>query len=312
MAKKTVEGPSNAAEIARLMQSGAPSVVVAPKQRKQLGGPQFDRGQKVAQESVQIEPGNETKESGRATKLHGKSASAAMDQIPADPDAARAILKMLGYEPARRIPVKDAEAGLSKEQMAELRAAHKFLGQTYKGDYTEKLASQLEYLKDSGYELARISDKNGPMGIASGWHLGKTGFQIDYLSLMEFPRDGSRDVAAGLAIMRLMASRHHAQALWVEVDPEMRAHYEKAGFQSIASPGGPEKLEMMVFAFPGTDVARRLEENPASLWKDHVDAWYDANWAHLPREQRSEGEKARAEIKAAADRGDMIWIQTLP
>jgi hypothetical protein len=311
MSKELTTKSATSTDLVRIQQGTTDPIARTEKTpgKTQLEKPAFDGDQRRAEQSVHTEPGHETRPKGTATKLHGKSAAAHL--VPASPDEARETLKRLGYETSKRISPKAAEEGLDAAQLAQVQDAHAFLQKTYKDDYAEKLESQLEYLKDSSYELTRVSDKSGAMGIASGWHLGKTGFQIDYLSPMEFPREGSNDVQAGLSLMRLMASRHHASALWVEVDSDMKAHYAKAGFKTIAQPGGPEGLEMMVL--PLTKEAKaRVKDDPKGLWKDHVDSWYDANWGHLEGSARKEGDAARDQIKGAADRGQMIWIQALP
>ncbi len=152
--------------------------------------------------------------------------------------------------------------------------------------------------------------------MVSGWHLGKTGFQIDYLTAIEYPRSGadrSRDVSAGLAILRQIANRHHAKALWVEVDAKMRDNYAAAGFSDFAKPDptDPAGLTMMVLPLDAA-MAQRLTHEPAAVWQEHVQSWYASNWDDLNSRAAAPARAALARMDAAAQHGECIWFQALP
>lgn len=245
-------------------------------------------------------------------------------QIPATNAAADRLLGSVGVrisEPLGRTAAtregRAATAGELKASESELRPAHALLKRLYKGVYTEKVSAEATYAQDKDYQLRTLSDDQGAYGVASGWFLGKTGFQIDYLSPIEHPRPGleERDVTAGLAMMRKLAHAHGAQALWVEVDAEMRGHYEKAGFVDFASPqkDDPSGLTMMVLPLSakmkgtlGTD------EGKAKVWAEHITAWYEANWADHGGVGAPGAQEALEKMRADLGRGERTWFQALP
>lgn len=226
-------------------------------------------------------------------------------RVPADGNASRLILTTVGVTTSKRLT-----------GAADIRVANALLSKLYKGNHTETAEAEIAYARDSRYELRLVMDQRSGgavYGVASGWHLGKTGFQIDYLSPIEFPRGGAnaqRDIAAGLALMQQMASRHHAQALWVEVDDIMRPNYEAAGFRAFARPhpSDPAGLTMMVLTLTPTSDAK-LTSDPVGVWREHITTWYKSNW----EDPKSPG--ARAALNAMhrdADRGELTWFQALP
>jgi hypothetical protein len=200
---------------------------------------------------------------------------------------------------------------------AEIAVAHGLLQKLYKGVHTETLGAEVAYASSSRYEMRTASDRGAsePFGVASGWHLGPTGFQIDYLSAIEMPRKGqeSRDITAGLCLMKQMATRHHAGALWVEVDPDMRAHYEKAGFKDFAQPhsNDPSQLTMMVLPL-NNQMTARLRDDSTGLWTDHVEAWYKANWDSLKGPDAVPAREALELMRTDAAAGKRTWFQALP
>jgi hypothetical protein len=229
-----------------------------------------------------------------------------VQQVPSTGQAARAMLADVQIDTGRKLTTKE-----------EIAPAHRLLTEKYKDSYTETLKAEVEYAKDSSYEIRLVTDKKSgeAYGVASGWHLGKTGFQIDYLSPIEFPREGqeTRDVTAGLAIMRQMANRHHSSGLWVEVDEDMRKHYAAAGFKEIATPHPEDPAQLTMMYLPLTSEAKkRFEEDPNGLWKDHVQAWYAANWDSLKGPDSAEAREAIRQMHSAADNGKRVWIQKLP
>jgi hypothetical protein len=237
---------------------------------------------------------------------HPSGFNQSLGQVPANGDAARIMLESVQIATSGKLQTR-----------AEIAPAHKILKAKYKEDYAETLKAEVEYAKDSHYEIRLVTDKvsKEDFGVASGWHLGKTGFQIDYLSPIEWPREGneSRDVTAGLAIMRQMANRHHASGLWVEVDEEMRKHYDAAGFKVIAQPHPEDKAQLTMMYLPLTKEAEeRFEKDPTGLWKDHIGAWYEANWDSLKGTDAAPARDALGKMYRAADNGQRVWIQSLP
>ena len=119
----------------------------------------------------------------------------------------------------------------------------------------------------------------------------------------------------GQALMKQMATRHHASALWVEVDPEMRKNYEKAGFVDFATPNrdDPAQLTMMVLPL-SNEMKKRLgsEEGKAKVWDEHITSWYKANWDSLKGPDAAPAQDALAKMRADLKNGQRTWFQALP
>lgn len=307
----TTKLSTHAAHAATTAQAG--SVTEAAVQNVTARDPQAGRTPGAARADVGMDPRrtsagvaqNLVTDRGFCGTPHPSRSNSAMARVPADGAAARKLLASVGIETSGR---------LTNE--GDIRKAHGLLSRIYKENHTETAEAEIGYAKDSSYEIQLVKDRGRAYGVASGWHLGKTGFQIDYLSPIEFPRKGadrSRDVAAGLALMRQMANRHHAKALWVEVDAEMRKHYEAAGFKDLAAPhpDDPAALTMMVLPLDA-EFAKRIESDPKGLWMDHVRSWYAANWDDLSAPASQPARDAIAKMSAAAERGECQWIQALP
>jgi hypothetical protein len=288
-----------------LEQASTGSTRAIARLREQVQGIELGDIQAVAQSVIE---GVQTRAQGSVDVRggHPSGVGQSLGQVPANGEIARSMLEAVQIETTPKLTTQ-----------AEIRPVHALLKAFYKADYAEKLSSQVEYAKDSSYEIRGVRDKtHGEIyGVASGWHLGKTGFQIDYLSPIEFPREGaeSRDVTAGLALMRQMASRHHSTGLWVEVDEEMRKHYDQAGFKVIATPHPEDPAQLTMMYLPLTKEAKkRFEKDPTGLWQDHIKAWYKANWDSLKGPDAEPARDALAKMNAAAANGQRVWVQALP
>lgn len=243
--------------------------------------------------------------------LKSQGVAAQLGRIPATTAAANKLLtevKIQISEPLGR----SSDPKLAR---AELKPAHQRMSQIYRDVYSETLGAEVKYAQDRDYQMRLVSDEGGKaFGVASGWFLGHTGFQIDYLSPIEHPRPGQerRDVTAGLAMMRKLASSTGANALWVEVDAKMREHYAKAGFVDLATPhlDDPAQLTMMVLPVSAKlKKALSTEDGKTKVWLEHITAWYNANWD----DPNAAGAKeALDKMRADAASGRRTWFQALP
>jgi hypothetical protein len=248
---------------------------------------------------------------GPSAFLANADVAAQVGRMPGTTAAADKLLKEVKIqisEPLGRNPDP-------KLARAELKPAHQQMSQIYRDVYSETLGAEVKYAQDRNYQMRSVSDEGGKaFGVASGWFLGGTGFQIDYLSPIEHPRpeQEQRDVTAGLAMMRKLASSTGAGALWVEVDAKMREHYVKAGFVDLAAPhtDDPAQLTMMVLPVsPKMKKALSTEDGKTQVWLQHITAWYNANW----EDPNAAGAKdALDKMRSDAASGKRTWFQALP
>ena len=248
---------------------------------------------------------------GTPTYFASQGVAANLGRIPATIAGADKLLKEAKVqisEPLGRNPDP-------KLARAELKPAHQRMSQIYRDVYSETLGAEVKYAQDRDYQMRLVSDEGGKaFGVASGWFLGNTGFQIDYLSPIEHPRPGQeqRDVTAGLAMMRKLASSTGAGALWVEVDAKMREHYAKAGFVDLATPHSDDPAQLTMMVLPVSSKMKKAlstEDGKTKVWLQHITAWYNANW----EDPNAAGAKdALDKMRSDAASGRRTWFQALP
>jgi hypothetical protein len=271
-----------------------------PLKSKKKGTPRFDGRQAKAQALIKSgEGGAETRPVGTTTARHGSSAAQRLDHLPATAAAAKDLLKSVGIDTGARL------------KSAQVPEANRFLAERYRGDFTETVGDQRAYLKDPSYDLRLVHEGKEAVGVASGFKFS-TGFQLDYFSLLERPRN-KKDVTAGLALLRQMAESSGADKFFVEVDATMEKHYLKAGFQVIARPPEGEKIDLTMLVLPLTDEAKQqVTLDPKSLWLQHIDDWYTTNFDGLTGKDRAGADEALGTMRKAAANGELVWVQRLP
>lgn len=230
----------------------------------------------------------------RVDVVKGHAKGIGVGEIPANVEIARALLMAVHIQAQGTVDIAQAQ---------------KLIDRLYKDLHVDTLKA------NGDVHLVRDLISKEDYAIATGMHLGKTGYQIDFLSPIEHPRPDhqSRDVSAGLALIRETIARHDAQSLWVEVDDSMHKHYENAGFKVIAQPHPTDPSQLMMLHLPLTkDSKRRFERDTFKLWREHVQAWYQANWDPLHGVHALPAREAIARMNEAADRGERLWIQKRP